>query len=136
MIHTFLDAGILIAAVRGQDAEAAQALAILEDPERSFVASDFLRMEVLPKALYYQRPAEVALYERFFSKARLIPISAALVTQAYTEACTCGLSALDALHVTVAKAGGAEEFITTERTTAPLFRVTGIVIKPFPSLGS
>jgi len=131
LIRTFLDAGILIAAVRGQEDEAARALAILADPERSFVTSDFLRLEVLPKAIYYQRPAEVALYERFFSKARLVPISTALVTQAYTEACTCGLSALDALHVTVAKAGGAEEFITTERPTAPLFRVTGIVIKPF-----
>jgi predicted nucleic acid-binding protein len=131
LTRTFLDAGVLIAAVRGQEAEAARALAILEDPERSFIASDFLKMEVLPKAIYYQRPAEVALYERFFSQARLISVSAALVTQAYTEACNCGLSALDALHVTVAKAGGAEEFITTERTTTPLFRVTGIVITPF-----
>ena len=131
MTRTFLDAGVLIAAVRGQEDEASRALAILEDPERSFIASDFLKMEVLPKAIYYQRPAEVALYERFFSRARLISVSAALVTQAYTEACTFGLSALDALHVTVAKAGGAEEFITTERTTTPLFRVTGIVITPF-----
>ena len=131
MTRTFLDAGVLIAAVRGQEEEAARALAILEAPERTFIASDFLKMEVLPKAIYYQRPAEVALYERFFSKADLIPVSAALVTQAFTEACTFGLSALDALHVTVAKAGGAEEFITTERTTTPLFRVTGLVITPF-----
>jgi predicted nucleic acid-binding protein len=131
LIRTFLDAGVLIAAVRGEATEAARALAILEDPERSFIASDFLRMEVLPKALYYQRPAEVALYERFFSKARLITVSAALVTQAYAEACAFGLSALDALHVTVAKAGGAEEFLTTERSTTPLFRVTGITIAPF-----
>ena len=71
------------------------------------------------------------MYERFFPKARLIPISAALVTQASTEACTFELSALDALHVTVAKAGGAAECITTERPTTPLFRVTGIIIKPF-----
>jgi hypothetical protein len=69
------------------------------------------------------------LYERFFSKAQLLPVSAALVTQAYTAACTFGFSALDALHVTVAKAGGAEEFITTEKPTQPLFRVTGLVIK-------
>ena len=131
MIRTFLDAGILIAAVRGQEEEAGHALAILEDPERSFVASDFLRMKVLPKAIYYQRPAEVALYERFFAQARLVSVSAVLVTQAYTEACTFGLSALDALHVTAAKAGGAEEFITTERPTTPLFRVTGMVITPF-----
>jgi predicted nucleic acid-binding protein len=131
LTRTFLDVGVLIAAVRGQEDEASHALAILEDPERSFIASDFLKMEVLPKAIYYQRSAEVALYEQFFSKATLIPVSAALVTQAYTEACTFGLSALDALHVTVAKAGGAEEFITTERPTTPLFRVTGIVITPF-----
>ena len=82
-------------------------------------------------ALHQTEPVPVALYERFFSRARLIAVSAALVTQAYTEACTYGLSALDALHVTVAKAGGAEEFITTERTTTPLFRVTGLVITPF-----
>ena len=130
MIRTFLDAGILIAAVRGQEREAAHALAILEDPERNFLTSEFLRMEVLPKAIYYQRPAEVALYERYFAKAHSIPVSEALIAQAYTEACTFGLSALDALHLTFAKAGGAEEFITTENPTQPLFRVTGIVITP------
>ena len=128
MTRTFLDAGILIAVVRGQAKEAARALAILEDPERSFLTSDFLRMEVLPKAIYYQRSAEVALYERYFARAQSIPISAALVAQAYLEACACGLAALDALHLTFAKAGGAEEFITTENPTQPLFRATGIVI--------
>jgi predicted nucleic acid-binding protein len=129
LIRTFLDVGILIAIVRGQEDVAARALTILEDPDRTFVTSDFLRMEVLPKALYYQRAAEVTLYERFFSKARLIPVSAPLVTLAYIEACTFGLSALDALHVTVAKTSGAEEFITTEKPTQSLFRVTGIITK-------
>ena len=76
MIRTFLDAGILIAAVRGQEREAARALAILEDPERSFLTSAFLRMEVLPKAIYYRRSAEVALYERYFARAQLISVSA------------------------------------------------------------
>jgi len=130
LTRTFLDAGILIAAVRGQEKEAARALAILEDSERSFLTSDFLRMEVLPKAIYYQRSAEVALYERYFARAQSIPISAALVAQAYLEACACGLAALDALHLTFAKAGGAEEFITTENPTQPLCRATGIVITP------
>jgi len=51
-----------------------------------------------------------------------------LMRQVYTEAYTCGLSALDALHVAAAKCSGAEEFITTERPTTPLFRVTGLVI--------
>lgn len=130
MIRTFLDAGILIAAVRGQEREAARALAILEDPERIFLTSAFLRMEVLPKAIYYRRPAEVALYERYFAQAHSIPVSEALIVQAYADACTFGLAALDALHLTFAKAGGAEEFITTENPTQPLFRVTGMSIKP------
>lgn len=128
MTRTFLDAGILIAAVRGQEEEAARALALLDDPERDFLTSDFLRLEVLPKALYYQRPAEAALYARYFARARFVPVSAVLVTHAYAEAATVGLSALDALHITCAKAGGAEEFITTERPTSPLFRVTGLVV--------
>ena len=130
MTRTFLDAGILIAAVRGREEEAARALAILEDSERRFITSVFLRMEVLPKAIYHQRLAEAALYERYFARAQSISVTEALVAQAYAEAYTFGLAALDALHLTFAKAGGAEEFITTENPTQPLFRVTGIVIKP------
>jgi hypothetical protein len=40
LIRTFLDAGILIAAVRGQEEEA-QALAILEDPEVALLPAIF-----------------------------------------------------------------------------------------------
>ena len=129
MTRTFLDAGILIAAVRGRPEERRRALTIIGDPGRSFIASKFLRLEVLPKALYYQKPSEAALYERYFANAQLIPVSESLIDQAHTEAYTFGLSALDALHVAFAKAGGAEEFITTERPTSPLFRVTGIIVK-------
>ena len=87
-------------------------------------------MEVLPKALYHRQSEEVLLYERFFSRAvQIVSPSMSLMRQAYTEACTGGLSALDALHVAAAKFSGAEELITTERPTTPLFRVTGIVIK-------
>jgi hypothetical protein len=72
----------------------------------------------------------VVLYERYFTKARFIPVSTALVAQAHIEACTSGLSALDALHTTFAQAGGAEECITTESQTTPLFRVTRMIITP------
>lgn len=130
MTRTFLDAGVLIAAARGRGIILVRAHVILDDAERSFVTSDYLRMEVLPKALYHRQSEEVLLYERFFSKAvQIVAPSASLMRQTYAEACTYGLSALDALHVVAAKFSGAEEFITTERPTTPLFRVTGIVIK-------
>jgi hypothetical protein len=130
VIRTFLDAGVLIAAARGRGVVDRRAYAILDDPQRRFVTSKYIRMEVLPKALYHRQNMEVLLYEQFFSRAaQIVPSSPTLTQHTYTEACTCGLSALDAFHVAAAKFCAAEEFITTERPTTPLFRVTGIVIK-------
>jgi hypothetical protein len=129
MTRSFLDAGVLIAAARGIGDIPARAHVILDDPERSFVTSEYIRMEVLPKALYHRQHQEALLYEMFFSRAvQIVPASASLLSHAYTEACAYGLAALDALHIAAAKFSGAEEFITTERTTKPLFRVTGLTI--------
>jgi hypothetical protein len=62
LIRTYLDTGVLIAIVRGLPGSARAAVDVLEDPQREFVASAFLRLEVLPKALYQRRTAEVAFY--------------------------------------------------------------------------
>jgi len=103
---------------------------ILDDPERVFVTSDYIRMEVLPKALYYRQSQEVLLYERFFSRAvQIVPSSTSLMRQAYHRGVYLGLAALDAFHIAAAKFSASEELITSERPTTPLFRVTGIVIK-------
>src|SRR5437764_348788 len=45
------------------------------------------------------------------------------------EACSCGLAAMDAMHIAAAKASKASEFITSEKSTKPIFRVTGIAVK-------
>ena len=130
MTRTFLDAGVLIAAARGMGIIPVRAHAILDDAARTFVTSEYIRMEVLPKALYHRQSQEALLYERFFARAaQIVSPSVSLIQQAYTEACTFGLAALDALHIAAAKSSGAEEFITTERPTTPLFRVSGIVIR-------
>ena len=47
-ISTFLDAGVLIAGARGGDPERELALEILADPQRTFVASSYLYLEVAP----------------------------------------------------------------------------------------
>lgn len=60
---TYIDAGVLIAAVRGRDDVATRAMQVLDDPDREFVSSPFLRLEVLPKAVYGKRQAEVEFYE-------------------------------------------------------------------------
>jgi predicted nucleic acid-binding protein len=120
----------LIAAARATGALGARALALFNDPERVFVSSEFVHMEVFPKAIYYKRYAEVGFYEDYFSGVtQIVSLSASLTHLAYTEACQAGLSGLDALHIAAAKFSGSEEFITTERPTTPLFRVTGMVIQ-------
>jgi hypothetical protein len=103
-----------------------EALALFNEADRLFVPSDFVRLEVLPRAIYYKRQAEVAFYERCFARAvHIVQYSEPLMKQAYAEACTTGLAALDASHIVAAHAGGATDFITTERSTSPLFRVSG-----------
>ncbi len=67
---TFVDAAVLIAAARGGNEQAARAMEILDDPEREFAASPFLRLEVLPQAIFNKREAEVASYEAFFQSVR------------------------------------------------------------------
>jgi hypothetical protein len=59
--RTFLDAGVLIAAIRGIPEIANRAMELMNDPERLFVSSDFVQLEVLPKAVYFRQTAEASL---------------------------------------------------------------------------
>jgi predicted nucleic acid-binding protein len=49
MALTFIDSGVLIAAFRGRDELSERAMAVLDDPDRSFASSEFVRLEVLPR---------------------------------------------------------------------------------------
>ncbi len=102
---------------------------LLSDPEREFVSSVFLKLEVLPKAIYHERYAEAKFYQVFFDAVNqwLTP-SAKFIDSALELAQTFGLSALDALHLTAAKFLDADEFVTGEKPSSPLFRVPNIKI--------
>ena len=100
MKRTYLDTGVLIAAARGGDEQARGAFQILDDPNRQYVASEFLRLELLPKPIHYRRAAEQGFYEAFFeSVVEWVGDLAAVMSDAMKEACQHGLSAMDALHV-------------------------------------
>lgn len=66
MKRTYIDAGVLIAAVRGSGPIAQRALDILDDPDREFASSIFVKLEVLPKAIYHKSEVEAAFYQAFF----------------------------------------------------------------------
>jgi len=127
--RTYVDAGVLIAVARGNQPGSFRAVGVLEDPRRTFVASAFLRLEVLPKAQFHRNQEEVALYETFFAgvSAWAEPIERVL-EMAEREAARYGLNALDALHVAAAIILGADELVTTEGLTKPMHRVTAVRI--------
>lgn len=129
MKRTFVDAGVLIAAARGGNVQAARAIEILDDPEREFAASVFLRLEVLPQAVFNKRVAEAAFYEAFFSAVTHWATNLDDITQiALREASTHGVEAMDALHVAAAISVGASELITTEKPSRSIHRATGVTV--------
>ena len=135
MIRTFIDAGVLIVAARGEDEIAERALEILKDPNREFASSVFLKLEVVPKATYNKRNDEVEFYEEFFGAVTYWANDIERIIQdAYQESCQSGLGAMDALHVMAAVSVGAAEFITNEKPEKSIHRTNSIrVISIYPS---
>jgi predicted nucleic acid-binding protein len=129
VILTYVDSGVLIFAAQGTTETAALALPFLADPAREYVSSDYVRLEVLPKCTYYKRAAEVEFYLAFFRlNSRTIPTSPALLEYALEEACSTGISGLDAVHIACAVFAGAEELITSEKNTAPIHRTQKVKV--------
>jgi predicted nucleic acid-binding protein len=103
---------------------------MLDDPERAFASSAFIRLEVLPKALFHRNQDEAAFYEAFFAEVDhwAVP-TPGLLDQALKEATRSGLSALDALHIAAALSIEADELVTTERVGKPIHRVTAVPVR-------
>jgi predicted nucleic acid-binding protein len=127
VIRTYLDAGVLISAVRGPAQPRRSAYDLLEDPEREFVASAYLRLEILPKAVYQRNAAEITVNRSYFERvvAWAEPVDE-IVIRAEQEAARYGLNALDALHVAAAVVLGADELVTTEAPRKPIYRVESV----------
>lgn len=124
-IITYVDANVLIAAARGKDDIHKHAMEILDDPNREFTASEFLRLEVLPKPLFNKLHVEAEFYNAYFETVgKWASGFQDIVKDAYNYAVRHGLSALDALHVASALTVGAEEFVTGEKPTKPINNVS------------
>jgi hypothetical protein len=127
---TFVDANVLVAAWRGNEELCLKAMEVIDDPDREFIVSDYLILEVIPKPTFFGNNAEVEFMVSFIDSASLKVNGTPLITaQAIELACQYGLSAMDALHAEVAIAGKADVFITIEKTTRPLHRVREIRVE-------
>jgi predicted nucleic acid-binding protein len=134
-VKTFLDAGVLLTAWKGNSPRSVAAKIVLEDGAREFFTSDAVKLELLPKPAFEKRRAEVEFYNAHFSDAEdSEPFSAELGRDALALAKKFGLAAMDALHLASAIRQGADEFITSELPGKPIFRVTGIKVVSLSAL--
>lgn len=130
MTRTYVDSGVLIAAATGRQPEVHRnALAVLDDPDREFVSSVFVRLEVSPKAIFLGHRDEATFYERFFASvvAWAGPLEE-VVDRAARIAARSGLAAMDALHVASAAILDAAELVTTESPVKPLHRTSIVAV--------
>lgn len=102
-------------------ARRSRALLILGDPNREFAASEFLKMEILPFAIHYNKEREIKFYKTFLSGVVKWADWTTLLSPAYEIGSQYAVGVIDALHVAAAKQLGAE-FISAERPTKPVYR--------------
>ena len=126
---TFIDTGVLIAASRGDSEQSKKAISVLDDPSREFISSLFVKLEVLPKAVYNKKKHEAEFYNAFFDSVSLWADDLDLIVEmANQKASEMGLAAMDSLHLAAAISAGAEELVTTERPSKPIFRTKDIQV--------
>ncbi|HEX4348967.1 MAG TPA: type II toxin-antitoxin system VapC family toxin [Verrucomicrobiae bacterium] len=128
-MKTFLDSGVLLTAwKRGEHHE--RAVSLLDEDSGEFVTCDNVRLELLPKPAFEKRHAEIEFYNAHFQKtSKCEPFSEALGQAALALAKKYGLAAGDALNLASAIRQGADEFITSELPSKPMFRVAGIKVR-------
>jgi predicted nucleic acid-binding protein len=128
--RVFIDSGVLIAAVRGQDAVAHKAFEILGDPDLEFSSSIFVQLETQPKAIFYKKTDEEEFYKTYFNEVSCwAEPNQSLAQSALAEANLNGLGALDALHVAAAIICESDELVTIEKSDKSIHRVKHLQIR-------
>ncbi len=95
---------------------------ILEDPNRVFLSSPFVKHEVSPKALFNRRRGEYRFYEKYFRRAVMFGDLDSILRLAGRECGRFGVGAMDGLHLAAAHLLKADEFITTEKSGRSIYR--------------
>ncbi len=121
-ILTYLDTGVFIAASVGTDPLSSSAFSYLQDPNRFLLTSDYVELELLTMPVYFRNERQLRFYKSALALTTRVPNSDALVKLALDESKKIGCAAIDALHLAAAALAKADDFITSEKPTKPMFR--------------
>ncbi|VVM07112.1 hypothetical protein MAMT_01575 [Methylacidimicrobium tartarophylax] len=127
--RTYVDASVLIAAFRGEEKVMERALKVVEDPNRTLVVSNYLRLEVLPKPTFHGMQEELEFMKNILDNAAdNVSTSDKLTKTALNLASQYDMTPIDALHVAAAVVAKVDELVTMEKPTKPMCRVTDIPV--------
>jgi len=129
MARIFLDSGVLLEAGRGTAARQEPALALLEDPEQTFLTSPFVHLETVPKARYNRRQQEAQFYEEYFARAEWTRDLSAILEHGIEIADRDGVGPMDALHVAAAALLKADELVTVEKPRKSIYRARAVQVR-------
>jgi predicted nucleic acid-binding protein len=128
-LYTYPDANVILYVFSEDRSRSQRARTILKDETRTFVVSDYLWLETLPKMLYNKQHDQVAYTDEIFRHADFVPATDSIIVQAKALASRYGLAAMDALHAACAIAGHVGELVTFEKPTKPFFRIPPEVLR-------
>ncbi|MGH8497513.1 MAG: type II toxin-antitoxin system VapC family toxin [Methylococcales bacterium] len=121
---TYVDSNVLIAAFQGKEETFSKAMAVLDDPAREFIVSDFLRLETIPKPTFHKREEEVAFMGSFLESAQANILASPALTEKAIQFAGChDIHPMDALHLSAALHAEADEFVTLEKPEKPMFQL-------------
>ena len=123
MIRTYVDSCVYIDAWSGAEPDRTKARSFFADPNREFISSNFVRLEPLPKPTTKGYPDELRFYERLFLLVSgWVPATDTIIDEAIAVASDCDTSGIDSIHIAATVVGMADEFVTTESDTKPMFK--------------
>jgi hypothetical protein len=122
MRRTYLDAGVLIDAASGKGARAELALGLLKEPNRVFLSSPYVDLELLPQAILNHRRSQQEFLEAYLAATERVEDMDAIFREAFREASRSPVSGMDALHVAAAHILNASELITTEKPGKAIYK--------------
>jgi predicted nucleic acid-binding protein len=122
MIRVFLDAGVLIAAFKGEPKIREEAFSILFCPLLDFWYSPLLKLEVTLQAIHHKQVDELRFYDEYFGLANCFGDLNRIFEVGEPDAKRHGIPVMDAMHVAAANLAKCVALVTTEKPTKPLFR--------------
>jgi predicted nucleic acid-binding protein len=122
--RTYIDANVVINAWRGLKPFQTIAFAILEDPGRILLTSDFLHLELLPKPTFHKNQTETEFIRRVLGHTTHIPTDDRITRTALYLSSRYDIAVVDALHAAAAIIGEADELVTFERRNKPMYKIS------------